>query len=120
MVTRSKILLFIKARKKAVITVATIVSLLACFAVAFKCTHPTHYLYNDAWIIGKTAEQIQQRYGEYDEVRGDSLKGYCVREQGEGRTLKGNLRYSEYYMIYFYADGKAYKVDVEFGEWIEK
>ena len=32
----------------------------------FCATHPTHYRFNDEFVIGSTADEIQDRYGDFD------------------------------------------------------
>lgn len=49
----------------------------------FRKTHSTHYKYNDSWIIGKTLEEIQERYGEFD-LKLDTKKAYYVGAEDYG------------------------------------
>lgn len=77
------------------ITLISVICLTFC--IIYYKMHPTHYKYNDSWIIGKSLEEIEERYGETDiEISGtkakyiaepfytfddenDTLKGYYVR-----------------------------------------
>jgi hypothetical protein len=82
--------------------------------------HPTHYKYNDRFIIGKSISQIVKRYGEFDRVFYTDLSEtvihsglYLVKP-----TVVGFMGTSwpEYYTIIF-EDGKAIKVLIEIGGW---
>lgn len=98
-----------------VIAIIIIVAFTITFIGVYWYNHPTHYLYEDRWIIGKSAVQIRERYGEFDKEFGSSSKGYCVKPS---RTdWWGDATWPEYYMIYFDENGKAYEVDVVVGGW---
>ncbi len=98
-------------------TIIIIVTIIVVFAIGFVgiywYNHPTHYLFEDRWIIGKDANKIEQRYGDFDKEIGDS-KGYCVEPARVGFF---GTSWPKYYMIYFDENGVAYKVQVEDGGW---
>lgn len=110
-----------KANKKTtiLIIILTIIVFVALIVGIYWHNHPTHYLYKDSWIIGKTAEQIEERYGTYDydsQTTHDLLiKGYCVKHSMT--DWWGDPTWPEYYMIYFDENGEAYKVEVVVGGW---
>lgn len=110
-----------KFTKKKILTIAIIIIVTFTFASIgiYWYKHPTHYLYEDDWIIGKDADQIEQRYGSYDinweTIYGSLIKGYCVKPSTT--DWWGDATWPEYYMIYFDKNGKAYKVDVVVGGW---
>ena len=56
--------------------------------------------YDDEWIIGKTEDEIQERYGEFDINYGDRAYGYRTKEER-------NDKYNQYYVIYFDQYGYA-------------
>ena len=111
-----------KFNKKMIVGI--IIAITAILAVIFIGiywhNHPTHYLYEDDWIIGKNASQIEQRYGAYDinskTFYGTLIKGYCVKSQSTDYWW-GDVSWPEYYMIHFDENGKAYKVEIEVGGW---
>lgn len=100
-----------KITKKAIVVIA--IAIITVFTLTligvYRYNHPTHYLYNDHWIIGKNISEIEQRYGNYD-IEGSLKKGYCVKPT----TIDwwGDATWPQYYMIYFDENGKAYKVDI--------
>ena len=98
-------------KKRTIIIILTIIVVFAIgFIGIYWYNHPTHYLFEDRWIIGKDAVQIQERYGKYDKDL-NTEKGYCVQPY---RTdfFFGEPVWAKYYMIYFNENGNAYKVDV--------
>lgn len=106
-----------KITKKAIVIIVIVVVIILAivFIGVYRHNHPTHYLYNDNWIIGKSVYEIEQRYGSYDfnseTIHGTLLKGYLVKRQSTDWWW-GDVIWPEYYMIYFDEDGKAYKVDI--------
>lgn len=69
--------------------------------------------YDTEWIIGKTEEEIVQRYGEFD-IRSPNddgsyySGGYLVKEEHVGYL---GTDPAEYYLIYFDPNGYAYEVN---------
>lgn len=110
-----------KINKKMIVAIAITITLILIIALigVYWYTHPTHYLYEDRWIIGKNAEQIEQRYGSYDynseTIYGSLIKGYCVKPSTT--DLWGDATWPKYYMIYFDEEDKACKVEVVLGGW---
>lgn len=104
-------------KKRIIIITVSIISILTISAIGFYWyTHPTHYLYEDRWIIGKTPEQIEQRYGDFDYfdiTTPPLIRGYSVKTDQPW----GDTNWPEYYMIYFDENDKAYKVQVVEGGW---
>lgn len=102
-------------KKRIIIIIATTIVIFAiAFFSVYWYNHPTHYLFEDRWIIGKDANQIKQRYGEFDKEFGGSSKGYCVKPEIVGYF---GTTWPEYYMIYFDENGDAYKVEIVEGGW---
>lgn len=106
-----------KTNKKTIIFIIIAVAVISAitFIGIYWHNHPTHYLYEDGWIIGKNASQIEQRYGAYD-IDWQTTKGYCVKSQSTD-YFWGDVLWPEYYMIHFDENGKAYKVEIEVGGW---
>ena len=85
--------------------------------LAFWACHPTHYRYNDRFILGNTMQAVKNRYGEFDEVVQDT----------HGRVIRGAyylepeaLCYpmlTKSYVISFNVDGRAYWVEIPKGRW---
>ena len=87
--------------------------------------HPTHYCYNDRFVIGSTVDEITERYGEFDKATfseihpnddptlGDmdvGCAGYLVREERIAGFLSS--RDAQYYCIYFNQAGVATRVRI--------
>lgn len=86
-------------------------SILLTFVVV--CVEVLPKQYNAEWIIGKTADEIIERYGEFDRTM---AKEYGIREgayltKAEGRLPLGDVDPAEYYVIYFNSDGYACAVE---------
>lgn len=86
-------------------------SILLTFVVV--CVEVLPKQYNAEWIIGKTADEIIERYGEFDRTM---AKEYGIREgayltKAEGRLPLGDVDPAEYYVIYFNSDGLACAVE---------
>ena len=56
-------------KKKIIIISASVVLIVVAFICIFKYYHPTHYAYNDRFIIGNTQEKIEEKYGKFDGAR---------------------------------------------------
>ena len=52
-------------KKKIIIILSSVILIVAIFICVFKYYHPTHFAYNDRFIIGNTQEKIEERYGEF-------------------------------------------------------
>ena len=104
-------------KKKTIIISASVVLIVVAFICVFKYYHPTHFAYNDRFIIGNTQEKIEEKYGEF----------YCVRKNDNGRITRGIymirdnapewiMSYDDslWYEIYF-EDGVAVKVELREG-----
>ena len=86
-------------------------SILLTFVVV--CVEVLPKQYNAEWIIGKTADEIIERYGEFDRTM---AKEYGIREgayltKAEGWLPLGDVDPAEYYVIYFNSDGLACAVE---------
>jgi len=82
--------------------------------------HPTHYKYNDRFILGNRIAQIVERYGAFEKIfyRDESESeihsaGYVVEPAKTGFL---GTSYPKYYMITF-NDGIAISVRIEIGGW---
>lgn len=104
-------------KKKILIILASVVLFIVISLGIFAYYHPTHYAYNDRFVIGNTREKIVKRYGEFDRVRtneeGDITCGiYMIRDN----TPELVMGYDDslWYEIYF-EDGIAVKVELREG-----
>lgn len=52
-------------KKKIILAFACAVTILAISVGAYWYYHPTHFSYNDRFIIGSTSDDIIERYGEF-------------------------------------------------------
>ena len=69
--------------------------------------------YNKDWILGKTADEIMERYGDFDRtttLEHGIYKGAYLTK-AEGRLPLGDVDPAEYYVIYFNSDGYACAVE---------
>lgn len=82
--------------------IGIVIILIAVFLL-YVSSHSTYYKYNDWWIIGKTADEIEARYGEFDEVHGEQasylIEGFYFEFDPDGMD--------EYYYIVFDNKGIA-------------
>lgn len=98
-----------------------IITSLICFTIMsfFWYFHPTHYKYNDRFIVGRSAKQIVERYGEFDKVfysdEGTEISaaGYVTEPAKVGFL---GTSWPKYYMIRF-SEGIAVSVEIESGGW---
>ena len=105
-----------KKYKRIIITL--IVSMLLIGGV-FWYYHPTHYKYNDRFIIGSSIEEITSEYGDFDKIfYTDSSNstisgaGYLVQQEKQGYL---GTSPEKYYMIVFDSTGKAISVSIGAG-----
>ena len=56
-------------KKKILFSVVCTIILLVLSIGIFRYYHPTHYEFNDRFIIGKTEEDIVEKYGEFTQLR---------------------------------------------------
>lgn len=104
-------------KKKILIILASVVLLIVVSLSVFAYYHPTHYAYNDRFIIGNTEEKIVERYGEFDRIRtnqeGEITCGiYMIRDNSPELVM--GYDDSLWYEIYF-EDGVAVKVKLREG-----
>ena len=98
-----------KKRKKIIVLISVIAIIVAI--LIFHSYHPTYWKYNDIWIIGKTSDEITDRYGEFDTWWGNA-KAYEIGESLDDyiwRKYMGGPPY-KYYCIRFDENGYAQKV----------
>lgn len=95
-------------KKKYIIVLSSliiVVALIVSSIFVFKHYYPTHYPYDDDFIIGRTEEQIIEKYGEFDRQSGlykpDTvyLKSYLIHK-ASGDILFGS-DYNTWYEISF-------------------
>ncbi len=105
-------------KKKIIIILAGCILIIVAFIGIFKYYHPTHFAYNDRFIIGSTQDKIVEKYGEFDGARenadGDITCGiYKIRDN----THELFMGYDDslWYEIYF-EKGIAVKVELREGE----
>ncbi len=108
--------------KKNILLICVIVLLLLIISISiFKYYHPTHFLFNDKFVIGSTQEQIVEKYGEftfvttYTSITDNELitKGvYIIRD--DTPELIMSYDNSLWYEVYF-KNGIAFKVKLREG-----
>lgn len=105
-------------KKKTIITSVCILILFAAFVGMFWYSHPTHYRYNDRFVLGRGAEEITQKYGEFskewvNEDTGELTRAfYRIRDN----TPDLGMEYDDslWYEIHF-KDGVATEVRLQHG-----
>ena len=73
--------------------------------------------YDLIWIVGKTKDEIIERYGEFDSVSNDesyNIEGYSYgRYEGKIPISGGKKRYTDSLIIRFDENGIAYRAEKE-------
>ena len=104
-------------KKKIILTAAILILIIAAFIGVFKYYHPTHFAYNDRFIIGKTQEKIVEKYGEFYGTRtnndGAITRGVYMIRDNTPELIMGYDN-SLWYEIYF-EEGVAVKVKLREG-----
>ncbi len=104
-------------KKRIFIILAIIVLIVAVFIGVFKYYHPTHFAYNDRFIIGNTKEKITEKYGEFDGTRtnndGEITYGVYMISDNTPELIMGHDD-SLWYEIYF-ENGVAVEVKLREG-----
>ncbi|MBR7160853.1 MAG: hypothetical protein IKD07_00420 [Clostridia bacterium] len=104
-------------KKKILLAAVCAMIALACSVGIFRYYHPTHYQFNDRFIMGKTEENIVERYGEFTKSRrnesGEITYGtYMIRDN----TPELIMSYDDslWYEVYF-ENGIAVKIRLQEG-----
>ena len=103
--------------KKILIILTSMVLLIVVSLSIFAYYHPTHYAYNDRFIIGNTEEKIVERYGKFDHIRANQEGEItCGTYMIHDNTPELFMGYDDslWYEIYF-EDGVATKVKLREG-----
>lgn len=106
-----------EVKKKTIIILTSIIFIVTTFICVFKYYHPTHFAYNDKFIIGNTQEKIIEKYGEFHGVYknndGETTRGiYMIRDNTPEQIMSYDN--SLWYEIYF-EDNIAVKVKLREG-----
>ena len=104
-------------KKKTMIILASCILIVVAVIYVFKYYHPTHFAYNDRFIIGNTREKIIEKYGDFYETHknsnGEITCGiYMIRDNTPELIMSYDN--SLWYEIYF-EDGIAVKVELREG-----
>jgi len=93
-------------RKRIVFCIAAVFLFLLLIG-AFWYTHPTHFSYNDRFVIGNTQERIVEKYGEFDRLH----------RNGAGEVTCGiyMIRDNTPELVMSYDDSLWYEIDFEDG-----
>ena len=94
-----------KKRKKLFIG-ACVAVFLEAMLILFWASHKTYYKYNEWWIVGKSEEEIVERYGEFDKSWGKSKAYFTYVDNG---WIMPDYQ-EHYYHIEFDSTGIATKV----------
>ena len=76
--------------------------------------------YDKNWIVGKTSQEIEEQYGEFDICLNESKIGNNYFETGCGYLTKEKERGAfgtssdEFLMIFFDANGVAYSIEEDY------
>ena len=96
------------SKKKIIIVISSfivIIALIVSSIFVFKHNYPTHYPYDDSFIIGSTEKEIIEKYGEFDRQSGpykpDSVysKYYLIHEPS-GDVIFGSDYYTWYTIVF--------------------
>ena len=91
-------------KKKILLSAICTIFLLVLSVDIFHYYHPTHYKFNDRFVIGKTEEDIVERYGEFAKSRrnesGEITYGtYMIRDKTPELIMSYDN--SLWYEVYF-------------------
>ena len=108
-------------KKKIVISCVCIFIVLVLSIGVYWCFHPTHYKFNDRFIIGNSKDNIIEKYGEFDYSKYDESGNYLYAEY-----VASHYNYPKYtpglirkrYIIEFEND-IATNVEIREGEYIQ-
>ena len=98
-------------KRRILLAIAGIVSLLVIGVSTFWYFHPTYFAYNDRFVLGSTKAQIQERYGAFYS-EGTKICTYMIRD--DTPELIMGYDNSLWYEIYF-ENGIAVSVDLRKG-----
>lgn len=104
-------------KKRVIIVLAASILIIVAFICIFKYYHPTHFAYNDRFIIGNTQENIVEKYGEFYSTHknndGEITCGIYMIHDNTPELIMG-YDDSLFYEIYF-KDGIAIEVKLREG-----
>ncbi|MBE6805944.1 MAG: hypothetical protein E7526_05460 [Ruminococcaceae bacterium] len=97
--------------KKKTIILVSVVLIVVAFICVYKYYHPTHFAYNDRFIVGNTQEKIVEKYGEF----------YGAHKNDDGETTCGiyKIRDNTPELIMSYDDSLWYEIYFENGKAVE-
>ena len=103
--------------KRTVTVILTLLCFLLICSGTFRYFHPTHYAYNDRFILGNTKEAIISRYGEFTREYSNNTNAlvkaeYRIRDNTPELIMSYDN--SLWYEIYF-QNGVAVKVALREG-----
>ena len=98
-------------KKKLFIILASCILIVVVSICIFKYYHPTHFAYNDRFIIGNTQERIIEKYGEF----------YSTQKNSDGEITRGTymIRDNTPELIMSYDDSLWYEIYFENGKAVE-
>ena len=98
-------------KKKIFIILASCILIVVVSICIFKYYHPTHFAYNDRFIIGNTQEKIIEKYGEF----------YSTQKNSDGEITRGTymIRDNTPELIMSYDDSLWYEIYFENGKAVE-
>ena len=104
-------------KKKTIIILASCILIIVVSICIFNYYHPTHFAFNDRFIIGNSQEKIEEKYGEFNDVykndNGEITWGiYMIRDNTPDLIM--GYDNSLWYEIYF-EEGIAVKVQLREG-----
>ena len=113
-----------KRIKRKYFLITAVVILIAVIAICiwqFRITHPTHPKFNDKFILGSTAEEIIDKYGDFysygsvKSITGEMTAVGVYKAQEKLLLWPFYYQVDAYYYINFDKDGKAFEVYLEEG-----
>ena len=98
-------------KKRVLLIIIGTILLVAVASGIFWYYHPTHFAYNDRFVLGSTKEQIKERYGAFYS-EGTKVCTYMIRDNTPELIMSYDN--SLWYDIYF-EDGMAVEVKLRKG-----
>lgn len=104
-------------KKKIIIISVSFIFIAVASLCVFKYYHPTHFGYNDRFIIGNTKENIEEKYGEFYSLhKNNNGEITCGVYMIHGNTPELLMSYDDslFYEVYF-EQGVAVEVKLREG-----
>ena len=98
------------SRRKTIATV-TLAFVILITSIFLYFSNRIYWKYDNQWILGKTKEQVEARYGKFDYQIHEKSVAYLI-DDGNKAPFTADEKAAEYYFMVFNAKGKCIKIYV--------